>query len=170
MRCHLTEAVQRILATDLDPDRLVGGKGNRTSIDQHGLRDDTDEIGFDALGLTVVDRAMAKLLQIEVAAEFAIEPRQQIQGESRGDTGGVVIGGFDHFRVFLQINANQGGAVGAHFASHLRQQGNRFGLGKIADGGTRKENQRALRWALRLRHHKGLGEIATDRQHFQCRQ
>ena len=49
---------------------------------------------------------MFELRKIEVAAEFAVDPRQQIQIELRGDSLGIVVSRLDRADIFLQIDAD----------------------------------------------------------------
>ena len=41
--------------------------------------------------------------EIEVAAEFAIDSREEVLVERRGDAGRIVVGEFEHRRVFLEV-------------------------------------------------------------------
>ena len=62
-------------------------------------KDEGQAIGQDALELPVVDGAMLKAGEIEIAAEFAIDPLQQVEIEPCGDALGIVIGGLETMRV-----------------------------------------------------------------------
>ncbi len=49
---------------------------------------------------------MSPLREIEVRAEFAIRPHEQIEIEGGGYAGAVVVGGFQNLARFLQIDAD----------------------------------------------------------------
>ncbi len=57
--------------------------------------------------LLVVDGDVVEGLQLEVRAVLAIQPRQQVQVEFRGDAGRVVIGGLDDIPGLLEVHADQ---------------------------------------------------------------
>src|SRR5438270_13996369 len=86
----------------------------------HGrlLRPLADEIHFDATVAWIVDRLMPELGQIESGAQFAIDAREEIQIERRGDAGGIVVGGDERMRVPLQIDADHEAALRSQRARH----------------------------------------------------
>ena len=51
-----------------------------------GLRGAADQMRFDAATVFVVARLMLKLRQVEIRAEFTIDPRKQIQVKCRRHT------------------------------------------------------------------------------------
>ena len=53
---------------------------------------EADQMHLDAVAVTVIDRAMDERADVEVAAEFAVDPMQHIEIEARSDACGVVIG------------------------------------------------------------------------------
>src|SRR5690606_26430292 len=54
-----------------------------------------------------VNRVVQESIKIEIAAEFAVYPPQQIQIESGSDAGRVVICKKYHTRVFLQVETDE---------------------------------------------------------------
>src|SRR3546814_4595318 len=88
----------------------------------------SDQEGLDAAGLAQVRGAVLETVEIEVAADVAIEPRQQVERERRGDAGRVVVGGLDDVRRLLQVDAHQRAAALAHRLAHRAQQAQRFGV------------------------------------------
>ena len=61
---------------------------------------------------------MAPEREIEVRAELAVSPHEQVQIEFRGHAGAVVVGGLQNFAVFLKIDADdQAAAVAAEPAN-----------------------------------------------------
>ena len=55
----------------------------------------------------VPDRLVPKGAQVEVGAEFAVEPRQQVQVELGCDAGSVVVGGEKRWNLLDQVDAEQ---------------------------------------------------------------
>ena len=59
-----------------------------------------DQVHLDAAVALVVNRLVPPERKIEIRAELAIRPHEQIQIEFRGHAGAVVVGGFQNFAVF----------------------------------------------------------------------
>src|SRR3546814_14186299 len=90
-RCALVTGVQTcalpicVLVAVLDLHRLACIKVEAPPFDGHILRTAADQEGLDAAGLAQVRGAVLEGIEIEVAADVAIEPRQQVERERRGD-------------------------------------------------------------------------------------
>src|SRR3546814_6968378 len=100
-RCALVTGVQTcalpicVLVAVLDLHRLACIKVEAPPFDGHILRTAADQEGLDAAGLAQVRGAVLEGIEIEVAADVAIEPRQQVERDRRGDAGRVVVRGLD---------------------------------------------------------------------------
>ncbi len=86
--------------------------------------------------------AVAEAVQIEVAADLAVQARQQVEGECSSDALHIVVGGFDQCRVLVQIDADQSQAIAAHGLAHRAQQCDGILFDEIAQRGARKNNRR----------------------------
>ena len=80
---------------------------HREGVDANRLLLAADEMHLDPASLFIQKRAVLELGQIEVTAELAIDPGQQIQIEGRSHAEGVVIGRFDDPFRLLQIRPQQ---------------------------------------------------------------
>jgi hypothetical protein len=76
---------------------------------------------------------MGELLDVEVGAQFAIDPHQDVTVEGGRDAPSVVVGGLDHARVLLQIDAEQESAVVSAQSCRLSQQGVPCLRGEVAE-------------------------------------
>src|SRR6188768_3327219 len=94
---------------------------------------------LDAMVLGIVERAMAKARQIEIAAKFAVHPRQDIQIELSRDAGGVVIGGVEHRNVLDEVDADDHGRALPQYAARLAEKLGGILRLEIADGRAREE-------------------------------
>ncbi len=74
----------------LDPNRLVSSAA---------------ELGYDISPDLVVDRLEIESLRIEVATEFAVDSHEKVSVEARRDAAGIVVGAFEHFAVFAEIDS-----------------------------------------------------------------
>ena len=54
-----------------------------------------------------VQRLVSPLREIEIGAQFAVDPREQIQVEGRGDPLGIVVGRLQHRLVLFQVDTDQ---------------------------------------------------------------
>ena len=72
----------------------------------NGLRPLADQVHLDAVRLLIVDGAMPPLREIKVRAQFTIRPHQHVEIEERGHPRAVVVGGFQNFARFLEIDAD----------------------------------------------------------------
>src|SRR6266550_2910811 len=122
------------------------------------------EMHFDATALTVVERPMAELVDIEVSRELAIDAREQVEVELRGYACGIVIGGVENVGVLDEVNANDEGRAGAQYAPGVAQERCRILRLEVADGGAREESG-ACQPYDRARQPERLREVGSHRQH-----
>ena len=102
--------------------------------------------------------------EIELGAELAVDARQQIEIELRGDALRVVVGLLQDLRVLHQIDADDEGRAAAEDAAGVAQERRRLVRLEIADGRAREESgARQLR--DRGRQIERLAEIGGDRKH-----
>ena len=109
---------------------------------------------------------MTELVHVEIAADLAVQPYQQVEGEIGGHPGGIVVGGLDHRRLLMQVDADQRQPVGAHRVAHGAQQVNGFIAIEIAQRRSGKERQSPSRRPARLRQAHRTGKVGAHRQHF----
>jgi len=64
---------------------------------------------------------MTEELQIEIAAEFAIDPGQDILVERGGNASGIVVGVEEHLPIFDQVRAEQQRIAGKKLAADIAQ-------------------------------------------------
>ncbi len=88
-------------------DRLTRGEAKRFGADFYRLLALTHEANIHAMGRRIVERQMAELLEIEVAAQFAVDAAQQVQIEFGGHPLGIVVGRLDRGNILLQIDADE---------------------------------------------------------------
>ena len=82
---------------------------------------------------------MLEGVEIEIGAELAIDARQQIEIEFRGDTLGIVVGAVENLRVLDQIDADHEQRARAQHVAGMAQKFARFVRLEIADGRAGKE-------------------------------
>ena len=91
----------------LGMDPLARSEGERSAEHGHPLRGEALEIDLDAAATVVIDGAMRKTRQIEIASELAINTCEHVETERGGDAGGVVIGRNENVETLLQVDADQ---------------------------------------------------------------
>ena len=72
----------------------------------NGLRLIADQVHLDAVRLLIVNGPMPPLRELEVRTQLAIRPHQHIEIEESGHPRAVVVGGFQDFTRFLEIDAD----------------------------------------------------------------
>src|SRR5262245_6723179 len=73
---------------------LVEGELDSESVDPDALGDAADEVHLDAAVRLVVEGAVIERCEIEVAAELAVDPSEEVAIEGGGDAEGVIVGRF----------------------------------------------------------------------------
>src|SRR5205085_2347303 len=138
----------------------------------HGLIDFTDQIKFDASFGWVVGRVMLPVREIEITAEFAIDPREQVFVELRGHAGAVVVSRLENMSIFLEIDSDEQAAVLAGEVGQSRQKLAGTIRLEISNGRSRKINDAARRKFSRQRQFERLeiisrhGQDLKRRKHF----
>ena len=127
-----------------------------------------DEMHLDAPGHRVVEGVVAEPVQVEVAAELAVDARQQVQIERRSHALGVVIGGVQDVRVFLQIDADQHGAARTDLAARHLEEGLGFVAPQVADRRAREVDD-ATRVTPVGRDAERMREVGGDRNDAELR-
>ena len=85
------EAGVGVLVAVLDLHLLSGGEIEAPTVDGHRLRTSADQEGLDAAGVDQVPGAVLDTIQIEVAVDLALDPRQKVKRECLCDTGAAVV-------------------------------------------------------------------------------
>src|ERR687895_925255 len=96
------------------------------------------EVHFDPLALAIVKGAMLEGVEIDIGPQLAVDARQQVEVELRGDPGRVVVGGVKDGGVLDEIGADDEHRGGPEQARRLREEPASFLRLEIADRGTGK--------------------------------
>ena len=150
-------------------DRFAAIEREAVVADVDRVRLARDEMHLDAPGHRVVEGVVAEPVQVEVAAELAVDARQQVQIERRSHALGVVIGGVQDVRVFLQIDADQHGAARTDLAARHLEEGLRLIPPQIADGRAGEVDDTPRVAAIR-RDAQRVREIRGNRHDAQARE
>ncbi len=89
---------------------------------------------LDAPERGVVERVVAEAAQVEIAAQLAVDAREQVQVERRGDAARVVVGRVQDVGVLLQVDADQHRALRPDLGTRHAQEGLRLRRRQVADG------------------------------------
>ena len=65
---------------------------------------------------------MLEPVEVEPAAELAVDPREQVEVEPGGDPLGVVVGGFEDGGVLVEVGAQEQAVGRVHAPGHEREQ------------------------------------------------
>src|SRR6266571_3144379 len=91
------------------------------------------DVEFDAALLFVVEGDVREAVDLEIAAEFAVDPLDQVEVEGGVGAGAVVVGGVEDLGFLLQVDADQHLAAGPQqFAAVAKKANDRIRL-EIAD-------------------------------------
>ena len=88
-------------------DRLAGPEAHDAAAHRHLLLALAHEVHLDAAEGGVVERLVTERAQVEIGAELAIDAREEVQVELRGDALRVVVGGVQPRRILLEIDPDQ---------------------------------------------------------------
>ncbi len=95
-------------------DGLARRKAEYPRTDAHALRACAAQVHLDPAAGDVVERLVLERAQVEVRAQLAVEPRQEIEVESRGITLRIVVREVENLHGLLQVHADQHAARPAH--------------------------------------------------------
>jgi len=115
-------------------DRLSRLEIEALTVDDDGLRDKTDQMHFDAAGGSVPSRVVGKAIQSEVAIQFAIDARKQIQVERSGDLLPIVVGGKQSSNVLCEVDAHDRGTLRTRVPANAPQKRRGLSVIEVADG------------------------------------
>src|SRR4030095_1193708 len=110
---HSAKVFDRVFVRILGVDQFTGGEAEAGAGDRYGLLGMAFQVQLHPPLRFIVEGKVSELIDIEIAAELAVDPRQQIEVEGGIDPGLVVIGGVEDFGVLLQIGADQHLPAGA---------------------------------------------------------
>jgi hypothetical protein len=91
------------------------------------------KIGIDRAPRTIVDGAKRECIQVEIRAQFAIHPGEQILVERRRHAGAIVVREFEYLRVFLEIVPDQERIARSQRGGKQMQQPLRISRLEVAD-------------------------------------
>src|SRR6266404_4308651 len=103
---EVRETFQGVLVGKLGDDLLAVGEDKLPAADVDRLLTLADEMHLDPTFLFVVNGAVFPTRQIEVRAQLAIGPDEQVEIELGGDAGAVVIRRLQHRAAFLEVDAD----------------------------------------------------------------
>src|SRR5262249_20661035 len=95
---------------------------------------------LDAVALAIVERAVAKVFELEIAVELAIDARKQIEIELRGQAGGVIVSGVEDAGVLHQVDPDDQRCAASQHAPGVTQERGGFVRLEIADGRSGEES------------------------------
>jgi hypothetical protein len=132
----------------------------------HRLPVPRPQVHLDALGFRLVARFVMEVAEVEIAIQFAIDARQQVEIECRCHAGGIVIGGQQAVHGLYEIGTQQQAVARAHRGAQRAQEfdgGLRF---EIADGAAQEEHQEFLTRAPAGTHFAHAFQIAIFDGHY----
>ena len=127
------EFVDCVFVGILGVDQLAGAEMKMPVGGRHGLLGEALHIELHPPFCLAVERDMRKTIEIEIAAELAVDPRQQVQVERGVHAGLVVVSAVEDCRVLLQIGADQHLAARAEQLCPVREKFDDLLWLKIAD-------------------------------------
>ena len=107
---------------------------------EHGLRPDADEVHFDPAPPFVEKGTVSETIEVEVAAQLAVNAGQEVEVERRRHAPGVVVGRVEDPPVLLEVDADEQPAPGANESGDSAQQGDCLGRTEVANGRPREED------------------------------
>ena len=102
------------------------------------------QMHFDSRQPLVVARFVGEMGDIEMAFEFAIDAREDIEVERGGDPDGIVVCADQFGPRFDEIGAEKKAIARLHVLADAPQEHGGLGAVEIADGAAEKKQQRAL--------------------------
>ena len=113
---------EAVLVGVLCVDRFAQGEQERHAGNTNDLVATADKVHFDPPSGDVVEGPVGELLDVEVGAQLAIDPHQDVAVERGRDAPSVVVGCLDHARILPQIDAEQEPAAATTQPRRLSQQ------------------------------------------------
>jgi hypothetical protein len=161
------EAGQRVLVRVLGADRLAAREADRNAANVRHLLDLRDEVHLDAARAGRPHGPVCEAGEIEVSAELAVHPREEVLVEGRGHAGRVVVCALEHARVLAQVDADEEPAARPDEPRHAGHQRDRFRRLEVPDRRAGEVDGAAARSAARPRQpHRG-GEVRAEREHLE---
>src|SRR5471032_773358 len=94
---------------------------------------------FDRELVGVPTSFMAERVGLEVRAQFTVHPLEQVEVEGRGDPVSVVICWKEEVQSLAEVDPDDSASAFPELAPHAPEKRDRFVLGEVAEGRTRKE-------------------------------
>lgn len=101
-----------ILVRVFGADRFPFRDPEACSADTHTLIGAADEMHLDAARVRIVKGVVPEAIETEIACQLAVDARQKIEVERRGDACAVVVGGVQDRGILLEVGAQQQSAAG----------------------------------------------------------
>ncbi len=138
-RASAPNEFDRILVAVLGVNGFAGAEVDAFAGNAHALALEARQMHFDARALAVEEGVMLEAREVELGAELAIDAREQIEIELRGDALRVVVGLLQDLRVLHQIDADDEDRAVAEDAAGVAQERRRLVRLEVADGRAREE-------------------------------
>ena len=149
--------------------RLAGAEVEAAAAHPHLLIAQAHEVHLDAALARIVDRLVPEGVEIEGAAELAIDAGEQVEVEGRGHARRVVVGRHQRARVLLEVDADDQPAAGRQHGAEHAQQAAGLDRREIADRRAR-ERSRSCGAGEIGRQRDRMGEVADDGAHVEARE
>src|SRR5574340_1755471 len=120
-------------------DAFAGLELEAAAVDADALRRGGDQMHLDPAQLRVVEGVMAEGREVEIGIQLAVDPRQQVEVELRGNALAVVVGRVQLRRRFLEVDADQQPSFGTDDSGDAPQQIAGLAGIEVADTGTGKK-------------------------------
>src|SRR5262249_50327770 len=134
-----SEALDAVFVAVLGVDGLAGTEIETLAENAHLLPAQARKMHLDAAQLAIVKSVMLERARVEVSAELAIDPDQQVAIELRGDPLRVVVGGVERLRVLDEIDADDERRAAAQCGLGAAQESRHFVGLEVADGRSREK-------------------------------
>ena len=131
---HLRRVLVRVLGVDRfpfgEPNGQAGG-GDRDFLDRPA-----DQVHLDPAEVRAIAGLMLEPVEVEPAAQFAVDSFQEVEVEPGGHPLGVVVGGFEEARVLVEVGAEEQAVRRVHVPGQHREQLDGLVDLVVADAGT----------------------------------
>src|SRR5262249_17490252 len=126
------------------------------------------KVHFDAPAFGVEKGLVTKAVEVEIRAKLAVNPRQQVEVELRGDASRIVISRVENSDILDQVDSDDKGGTRSEHARRMLQKSRGLLRVEIADGRARKKpgagKARNSTWQL-----ERFGEVGGNGDHLEAR-
>src|SRR5262249_34519974 len=116
---HREDLLRPELVAAFSPDALASLQSHAEVLNVYRLVGERLEMHFDTLLRFVVSRFMPKPLEVEVGAQFAVNPAKQVEIERRRQSKGIIVGGQHLSKRLDKVRAKQKDVAGVKILPYL---------------------------------------------------